>query len=223
MDSEPPIHLRLATRDGILVLNEVIGRDLAVGREANHLHCPAARPHMPALKPAQIAHGQARAGGHLFQGHICAAEVVGQSHGPHFVPDTNCVSSNFVRGAVEFAPPPCNPQFMTKAGQSSDKAQPHYIRQWRKRAGLSLEQLAEASGYSTSHLSRVERHQDSYSQEFLESLARALNCRVADLFWNPDHASWRDFSSIIDTMTPEQRNQALAILDAFTRPAKRTA
>lgn len=46
--------------------------------------------------------------------------------------------------------------------------------EFRKQRGLTLEQLAEQSGISTGHLSRIERHEKGWSMESLPKIARAL-------------------------------------------------
>ena len=52
----------------------------------------------------------------------------------------------------------------------------------RKRAGLTQEQLAEASAYSVEFISLVERGINAPTVEGLERIAIALKVRVRDLF-----------------------------------------
>lgn len=58
---------------------------------------------------------------------------------------------------------------------------PHFIREWRKFRGLSLEKLAERIETTAASISRIEKGLQPYSQEFLEAAAEALNCETADL------------------------------------------
>ena len=110
---------------------------------------------------------------------------------------------------------------MPKEAREARHDKPHYIREWRRsRRGMTIDRLAELSGYSASHISRVERNEDSYSQEFLEAIARALDCGVRDLFWNPELPSWQELSDLILTMTDDQREQAVKILSVLAAQKK---
>lgn len=48
------------------------------------------------------------------------------------------------------------------------------VRELRKQRGLTLDQLAELTGISTGHLSRIERHEKGWSMESLPKIAKAL-------------------------------------------------
>ena len=52
----------------------------------------------------------------------------------------------------------------------------------RQRAGLTLQQLEARSGIGKSTLNRLENGQTSPRLEQLERIARALGCRVSDLY-----------------------------------------
>lgn len=56
------------------------------------------------------------------------------------------------------------------------------IREERKRAGLTMESLAEAAGISTSFLAYIETKNKKASLETIEKLANALRIPVAELF-----------------------------------------
>jgi transcriptional regulator with XRE-family HTH domain len=68
-------------------------------------------------------------------------------------------------------------------------AKGHYLLEWRKHRGLSLERLAqrlesEPGGepiISRSSLNRIERGEQDYTQEVLQALAIALDCEPTDL------------------------------------------
>lgn len=51
----------------------------------------------------------------------------------------------------------------------------HFVKQWRKHFGLSVEKLGEMSGISGSMISQLERGKTTYTQNTLEALARAMN------------------------------------------------
>jgi transcriptional regulator with XRE-family HTH domain len=55
------------------------------------------------------------------------------------------------------------------------------IREYRKRAGLTMNDLAPRIGMTQGNLSKLERGEIGYTQYTLESLARELNCRPVDL------------------------------------------
>lgn len=56
------------------------------------------------------------------------------------------------------------------------------IREERKRAGLTMEKLAEAAGISTSFLAYIETKGRKASLETIQNIAEALRLPVAELF-----------------------------------------
>ncbi len=63
-----------------------------------------------------------------------------------------------------------------------------YIREWRKKKGLSLRRLADRLELDGPHdtlshasLGRIENGEQPYSQPILEAIAQALDCTVLDL------------------------------------------
>ena len=96
-----------------------------------------------------------------------------------------------------------------------------YIREWRKHRRLTLKRLADrlvnedgSQVVSYVSLSRIERGEQPYTQPTLEAIASALDTDPASLLMRdptaPD-AIW----TIWDSLTPEQRVQAVAILEAL--------
>ena len=70
------------------------------------------------------------------------------------------------------------------------------IRQLRKKAGLTQEQLAEKIGISQVHLGRLENNARSMDLEQVEKIAAALGCKPLDVLptaWQPEE------------ITPEER------------------
>jgi transcriptional regulator with XRE-family HTH domain len=110
------------------------------------------------------------------------------------------------------------------------KARPHpkparrptFIRAWRKHRDLTLGQISDRLAteleveISEGQLSRIERGETPYSQDILEALAAVLRCEPADLIMRdptaPD-AIW----SILETLKPAQRRQAVEVLKAIGR------
>lgn len=61
----------------------------------------------------------------------------------------------------------------------------NFIREWRKHRGLTLEELEERSGVSTSTISNIERGIHGYTSDSLERLAGALDAEPGDLLSRP--------------------------------------
>jgi transcriptional regulator with XRE-family HTH domain len=88
----------------------------------------------------------------------------------------------------------------------------HYIKEWRKHAGLSVEKLGEIAGISGSMISQLERGKTTYTQNTLEALARALHLQAWQLLaCGPDENKelWRMVMN-----TPERRTLLLQISDS---------
>jgi transcriptional regulator with XRE-family HTH domain len=86
-----------------------------------------------------------------------------------------------------------------------------YIREWRKKRDMTLEELAGALEMTASHFSMLERGQRGYTQETLEAIADALETSAAALLTrNPlsDQEEW----SIWDQAEPADRKLALELL-----------
>jgi transcriptional regulator with XRE-family HTH domain len=60
------------------------------------------------------------------------------------------------------------------------------LRYFRERLGLTLEDMAERTGFSTSQLSRWEAGKSNIPSERLPDLARHYECRIADVFAEDD-------------------------------------
>jgi transcriptional regulator with XRE-family HTH domain len=88
---------------------------------------------------------------------------------------------------------------------------PHFIREWRKHRGLTLEQLAERIGMTHQNLGKVERFKVPYSQTVLERLADALRTDPASLIMR-DPADPEGLWSIWDELTPPERRTAAGVL-----------
>lgn len=82
---------------------------------------------------------------------------------------------------------PCN-QFGQSFAMPRKKplALPNRIKEWRKAAGLSLEELAHRVGSTDATLSRYENGRRSITIDLLVQLAPHLGCRPADLLPDPE-------------------------------------
>lgn len=92
----------------------------------------------------------------------------------------------------------------------------HYLRQWREYRSLTLEAAASRFDMSAAQLSRVERGQSPYTQDFLELAAEAYRTDEASLLMRDptdDEAIW----SIWDQAKPGEREQIIAVAKALRR------
>jgi transcriptional regulator with XRE-family HTH domain len=110
------------------------------------------------------------------------------------------------------------------------KARPHpkparrptHIRAWRKHRDLTLAQLSDRLAteleveISEGQLSRIERGETPYSQDILEALAMTLRCEPADLIMR-DPTAPDSIWSLLDTLKPVERRQAMEIIKALQR------
>lgn len=69
----------------------------------------------------------------------------------------------------------------------TEKKSPNRIKEVRVRRGLTLEQLEDATGISTSHLSRMEAGKRNLTVKNLELIAKALHIQPGQLLMNPVH------------------------------------
>jgi len=101
---------------------------------------------------------------------------------------------------------------------------PTYIRQWRKRRGLSLRKLADRLEstpggdpiVSYASLSRIEKGRQPYSQPIIEALASALGVTVPMLL-ECDPSKEGEIVDILQQLTPAKKRQAIAILEALAK------
>jgi len=96
----------------------------------------------------------------------------------------------------------------------------HTIRQWRRFRGLTMEQFAERLGLSLAAVSRIERGQQPYRQDFLELAADVLRCSPADLIVRDPTAPASDIWATYAELDPESKAVAAAMLEALLRRGK---
>jgi transcriptional regulator with XRE-family HTH domain len=95
---------------------------------------------------------------------------------------------------------------------------PFYLKQWRQHRQLTQQKLADRLDVTKGYISELERGVKRYNQDVLEALAEALMCQPADLLIRDpsnDDAIW----SIWDSLPPEKRKQAIAVIRALTDAA----
>jgi len=86
----------------------------------------------------------------------------------------------------------------------------HFLKEWREACGLSQQALADRIGTTKQSLSRVERHEQPYSQDTLELLADALKTTPAALLTGPPGAQ-------IQEPPPNEAFLALLLAAIFER------
>lgn len=99
----------------------------------------------------------------------------------------------------------------------------HYIREWRKFRGLTLQQLCDRLErepgepmISFSQLGRIERGDQGYRQEQLEAIADALAITTAQLLsHNPlIDSEVVDLTGLLQNATPDKRKTIVAMIKA---------
>lgn len=91
----------------------------------------------------------------------------------------------------------------------------HYIKEWRKHFGLTVDRLGEIAGISGSMISQLERGKTTYTQKTLEALAHAMNLQPWQLLaCGPDENQelWRT------VMNRSDRRAMLEGVDAAELP-----
>lgn len=100
-------------------------------------------------------------------------------------------------------------------GMKKSARQHHYLRQWRKlKPGRTLEIVAAELHMSQPQLGRIERGDQPYNQDLLESLAVLYGCTVADLLMR-DPTKPDNIWSIWDRALPGQKDQIVAVAAAL--------
>jgi len=92
----------------------------------------------------------------------------------------------------------------------------HFIREWRKYRGLTLEQVAAQIGMSHQNLGKIERGLVPYNQGLLEALAENLRCEPAELIIRAPldtEVLWL----IMNQLSPLQREQVTEIARTIQR------
>lgn len=92
----------------------------------------------------------------------------------------------------------------------------NYLRQWREKAGLSQEELADRVGTTKSVISLLENEKRPLSSKWLRKLAEALGTtpgRILDV--NPEEAN-ADVLDIWDHIRAKDRATAIRVLRSLT-------
>lgn len=87
-----------------------------------------------------------------------------------------------------------------------------YLKEWIEYRGLTAERLADRLETSKSVISKLVNGRQRYNQDWLERIAWALNCDVAQLY-RPPTAPTAD--ELLSRMAPDDRERALRIISTL--------
>lgn len=97
----------------------------------------------------------------------------------------------------------------------AERWKPTFLREWRKARNLTQARLGDRVNKDPSIISRLERGEIPYSQEWLEALADALNCEPGDLLRPPPTETDLDAYDILRSVPPAKKPDAIRILKAL--------
>lgn len=93
------------------------------------------------------------------------------------------------------------------------------IRELRRRAGLTQEQLAELLGIDQKHMSRIELGKSYPSLDRLERIANAVNIPLPGLFkfghWNSESDIRKQVAEMVAQIGEKDLKRVYRILEAF--------
>lgn len=109
---------------------------------------------------------------------------------------------------------------MKKVTPHFKNAQPRYFfKEWRKKRGMTQEELADAVGVSAPSISQLENGKQGFTDTTLLALSEALNCSPGDLLMrNPldEDAPWSIWDSVKGS-APEKRREIVAVVETMLR------
>ena len=104
------------------------------------------------------------------------------------------------------------PRMVTRIGPKEPFR--HYLREWREKRGLTMQQLADRLDTGKDQISRWEANKRSMSADVVAALAEALSIEPADIFRDPAMPS---ADELLRNATPEQRRQAFAVIETLLK------
>lgn len=102
------------------------------------------------------------------------------------------------------------PAGLHASGMLNPRPRPTFVKEWRKFRGLTQAQLGELAGMTAQNVHYIETGKSNYTQDNLESFARALGCTPVDLLVRQPEES-EGLWNIWDKANPRQRRQILEL------------
>ncbi|MDW9814959.1 helix-turn-helix domain-containing protein [Sinorhizobium meliloti] len=95
----------------------------------------------------------------------------------------------------------------------------YFFKEWRKKRGLTQEELAETVGVTPSSISQLENGKQGFTDTTLSALAEALSCNPGDLLMrNPldEDAPWSIWDNV-KKASPDKRREIVAVVETMLR------
>lgn len=99
-----------------------------------------------------------------------------------------------------------NPMMIRKLGRAN-----HFVKEWRKKRGLTQERLAERTPFSPGAISQLETGRTSYTQDMIEALADAMELKPGDLISRNPNAEV-DVVALFNDLSEDKRRIAIEML-----------
>jgi transcriptional regulator with XRE-family HTH domain len=90
----------------------------------------------------------------------------------------------------------------------------HYVREWRKYRGLTQERLAERTPFTTGAISQLETGRTKYTQDMIEALAAALDCKPGDLL-SRNPLKEGEIIYLFEDLSEDKKRIALAMIQSL--------
>lgn len=104
---------------------------------------------------------------------------------------------------------------VVRIGLKSAKPAKTYFKEWREWKGWTQQELADRMEIAKQTVSRVENGMRDWGKGYLEAFAYVIGCDVSDpITRSPDTPS---ADQLLRNATPEQRRQAMAIIEAVLK------
>ena len=105
-----------------------------------------------------------------------------------------------------------------------EKSMGQRISQYRKAKNMTQDQLAEAVGLTTHHLSAIERGASGVRVEALVQIINVLGCTADDIFCDVIDSGYKSRASRIsdelESLSPENRDKVLDVLETLIKNFK---
>ncbi len=98
------------------------------------------------------------------------------------------------------------------------------IKEYRKKCGLTQEQLAEKIDLSTNHLSAIERGRYGIKPDTLVQIINCIGCTADDIFCDVIDTGYKIRASrltdLIEKLEPEEQSKIFDVVETMIKNAK---